>query len=211
MRSWSSPVVWMGLAFGAALILTAAVLTVFGAGERGTLLGLQMTARLSFLLFWPAYAGSALWALFGQTFLPLKRRGREFGLAFASAHLAHVGLVAWLSFIGAAPPRGTFVFFGIAVGFTYMLALFSVASLHQALGPAGWWLLRTLGLNYILYAFAVDFLRYRDFGTAKFWVGYLPFDIQVIAGPLLWGAAFLLWAERQAAALYRSSSRVRSA
>ena len=86
MRSWSGPAVWMGLAFGAALILTAAVLTVFGAGELGTLLGLQMTARFSFLLFWPAYAGSALWALFGQTFLPLKRRGREFGLAFASVH-----------------------------------------------------------------------------------------------------------------------------
>ena len=41
----------MGFAFGAALILTAAVLNVFGAGERGTLFGLQMTARFSFLLF----------------------------------------------------------------------------------------------------------------------------------------------------------------
>src|SRR6516162_5012097 len=133
MRSWSSPAVWMGLAFCAALILTTNILTVFGAGERGTLLGLQATARFSFLLFWPAYAGSALCALFGQTFLPLKRRGREFGLAFAAAHLPHVGLVAWLSFIGAAPPRGTFVFFGIAVVFTYLLALFSLASARLAL------------------------------------------------------------------------------
>jgi hypothetical protein len=48
-----------------------------------------VTVRFSFLLFWPAYAGSALWALFGQTFLPLKRRGREFGLAFASVHRPH--------------------------------------------------------------------------------------------------------------------------
>ena len=60
----------MGLAFVAALALAAAVLTVFGAGARGTLLGLQATARFSFLLFWPAYAGSALCALFGQTFPP---------------------------------------------------------------------------------------------------------------------------------------------
>ena len=90
-----------------------------------------------------------------------------------------------------------------------MLALFSIASLRQALGPAGWWLLRTIGLNYILYAFAVDFLHYRDLGTAKFWIGYLPFDILVITGPLLCGAAFLLWAERQVVALYRSS-RLRS-
>jgi hypothetical protein len=41
----------MGLAFCAALILTTTILTVFGAGERGTLIGLQMTARFSFLLF----------------------------------------------------------------------------------------------------------------------------------------------------------------
>jgi hypothetical protein len=59
-------------------------------------------------------------------------------------------------------------------------------------------------VNYILYAFAVDFLHYRDLGTAKFWIGYLPFDILVIADPLLWGAAILLWAERQVVALYRS-------
>ena len=195
----------MGLAFVAALALAAAVLTVFGAGARGTLLGLQTTARFSFLLFWPAYAGSALCALFGQTFLPLKRRGREFGLAFAAAHLPHVGLVAWLSFIGAAPPRGTFVFFGIAVVFTYLLALFSLASARLALGPAGWWLLRTIGLNYIAFAFAVDFLRYRDFGTAKFWLGYLPFDVLAVAGPVLCGAAFLLWVGRQGEALFRSS------
>jgi hypothetical protein len=205
MRSRSSPAVWMGLAFGAALGLAALVLAARGAGPGGTLVALQMTARLSFLLFWPAYAGSALYALFGATFEPLKRRGREFGLAFASAHLVHIALVAWLSYIGAAPPIGSFIFFGIAVVCTYLLVLFSIASLRNALGRRGWWALRTIALNYIAFAFAVDFLRYRDFTSAKFWIAYVPFDVLAVAGPLACFAAFLLWAVRYAERLYRTS------
>src|SRR6516162_2450516 len=37
---------------------------------------LQATARLSFVLFWPAYAAAALAALFGPRFQPLRRRVR---------------------------------------------------------------------------------------------------------------------------------------
>jgi hypothetical protein len=57
---------------------------------------LRMTARWSFLLFWVAYAGGALATLFGPALAPLSGRGREFGLAFAAAHLVHIGLVIWL-------------------------------------------------------------------------------------------------------------------
>ena len=46
-------------AFCAALALAAAVLAALGAGERGTHVALQATARLSFVLFWPAYAAAA--------------------------------------------------------------------------------------------------------------------------------------------------------
>ena len=203
MQPRTNPVLWMGIAFGASLALTAAVLAAFGADEEGTRHALQITARFSFLFFWPAYAGSALYAVLGDTFSPLKQRGREFGLAFAAAHIPHVGLVAWLVYIGAAPTYGTFVFFGIAVVFTYLLALFSVASLRQALGPIGWWLLRNIGLNYIMYAFAVDFFRYREIGKAMFWIGYLPFDVLVIAGVALCAATFLLRIARQGEVLYR--------
>jgi len=42
------------------------------------------------------YAGGAMTALFGPAFEPFKKRAREFGLAFASAHLVHIALVAWL-------------------------------------------------------------------------------------------------------------------
>jgi hypothetical protein len=55
-------------------------------------LALELTARWSFLLFWLAYAGNAVAILFGAQLAA----GREFGLAFASAHLVHIGLVVWL-------------------------------------------------------------------------------------------------------------------
>src|SRR6202021_2560392 len=150
-----SAAVWIGSSFCAALGLAALMLATLGPGERGTGVALQMTARLSFLLFWPAYAAGALTALFGPAFEPLKRRAREFGLAFAAAQLVHLALVAWLTHIGATPPLGTFVIFGVAVLWTYFLALFSIGRLQQTLGSWAWWTLHVVGLNYIAYAFAL--------------------------------------------------------
>jgi hypothetical protein len=102
--------VWMASAFCAELGLAALVLAAWGTGERGTNIALQVTARFSFLLFWPAYVAGATTALFGSVFEPLKKRVREFGLSFASAHLVHLALVAWLIYIGRAPPCEVFIF-----------------------------------------------------------------------------------------------------
>lgn len=192
MRERPAAVVWMGSAFCAALVLAVVVLAVLGAGERGTDVALLATGRLSFLLFWPAYAGGPLSTLFGPAFLPVKQRAREFGLAFASAHLVHIGLVAWLCLIGAAPAVSTFVLFGIALFWTYFLALFSIGRVHQVLGPKAWWLARVVGLNYIAYAFAADFLKNPLQGGARHVVGYLPFAFLAIAGPTLRFAAWLV-------------------
>jgi hypothetical protein len=183
--------VWMASAFCAEFGLAALVLAVWGTGERGTDIALQVTARFSFLLFWPAYVAGAATALFGPVFEPFKRRAREFGLSFASAHLVHLALVAWLIYIGHAPPREVFVFFGVAVLWTYLLALFSIARLQHALGSWGWWLLRLVALNYIAYAFAVDFSRYPQLGSVKYLVGYAPFAVLSVVGPLLCLAAFM--------------------
>src|SRR5215472_1190908 len=192
MRSRPTDCLWMGSAFGAALISATIVIVVFGAGERGTATALRVSARFSFLLFWIAYAGSPLTALFGATFQPLKKRAREFGLAFAAALLVHIGLVGWLCWIGAPPAFGVFVFFGIAVLFTYLLALFSIRNLQQVLGPRWWWLLRTLGMNYIAYAFFIDFINNPLDVSIKHLVSYLPFVILVVAGPFLRLAAWTL-------------------
>jgi hypothetical protein len=189
MRSRSIAALWMGSAFCAAVALAAGVLVAFGSEERGVHAALAAVARLMFLLFWLAYSGSALASLLGSRFQPLKRRAREFGLAFSSALLVHLGLVAWLCLIGAAPGVGTFVFFGIAAAWVYLLALFSIDGLRQALGPKSWWLLRVVGMNYVAYAFAVDFLKTPLHGGVRHVVEYLPFAVLAVAGPVLQLAA----------------------
>src|SRR5471032_2431457 len=103
MRASSITVLWMGSAFVAATALAAIVLAIFGTGKLGTVDALQMTARFSFLLFWLAYAGGGAVLLLGPALQPLQRHGRDLGLAFAAAHLVHMGLVAWLCWIGARP------------------------------------------------------------------------------------------------------------
>jgi len=175
----------MASAFGAAALLAALVLTRFGAGEHGTVIALHLTARWSFLLFWLAYAGGGLAALLGPPLQPIKRHGREFGLAFAAAHLVHVGLIVWLCWIGAAPDASVFVFFSPPLACIYILALFSIRPLRQALGRIGWPLLRSLAMTWIAYAFATDFLRIPPYGWVRYSIEYLPFAVLSVAGPVL--------------------------
>lgn len=196
-RSDASVGRWMALAFCAQLVLSAGVLAALNTQANGTDAALMATGRVSFLLFWLAYAGSAMGALFGPVFQPLKRYGRAFGQAFAAAQLVHLGLVAWLCWIGAAPGRQTFIFFGVAVVCVYLLAFASVARLPQMLGAKPWWLLRTVALNYILYAFAVDFLNDPLGGGMRHVVAYLPFAALAVAAPVLRIAAFMLLAVKR--------------
>ena len=182
---------WMGVALGANLFLAAAILLARGADVHGTETALRATARIAFLWFWLAYTGGALTTLFGATFLPLKRHGRELGLAFAAALSVHLLLVTWLCLIGAAPALGVFMFFGPAAAITLLLALFSFGNLHTVLGLKGWQLLRTFGMNFILYAFLTDFVKNPLHGGARRLVEYLPFTMMAIVAPLLrltaWG------------------------
>jgi hypothetical protein len=195
MRSARDDGLWMGAALLAAFCLAGLVLGLLGFGERGTVAALLATARLSFLLFWVAYSGGALAALFGRLFQPVKAHAREFGLAFAAAHLVHIGLVGWLCAIGHAPGVPVFVFFGIALVWTWLLALFSFSRWREAAHPAVWWLLRVVGMNYIAYAFAVDFLKDPFGGGVKQLVEYLPFATLAVVGPALRLAAFVIRVE----------------
>ena len=139
-----------------ALALAAIVLVIFGVGERGTAIALRATARWSFLLFWPAYAGGAI-AWLWPRLNGLARHGRELGLAYASAQLIHVGLVLWIIHV-ATEPSGAMVFFWIGIFCTYLLALFSLPRLRDALGLRLWRILRTIALEYIAIAFTADFV-----------------------------------------------------
>lgn len=182
---------WMGAALLVAMALAAAVLAVFGTAGRGTEIALKATARWSFLLFWLAYIGAAGRRLFGSRFDGLARRGRELGLAFASAQLVHLCLILWLIYI-AAGPGGDMLFFWTGMVFTYLLALFSWPYLRDALGRPIWLTLRTIGLEYIAIVFAADFivLPLEEHGFAKYPPTYAPFGLMVVAGMVIRLAAF---------------------
>ena len=192
MKLQAKDVLWMSFGFGAALTAAVAVLVLRGASERGIILALGITARIAFLLFWPAYSASALVSLFGGAFQPLKKRARELGLAFAAALTVHLGMVGLLCALATAPAAGVFRFFGGAAVFAYALAVFSFEPLRGALGPERWRLLSLVGMNYLAYAFFVDFTNQLSFHNLKLLLFYLPFAVMAIAGPSLRLAAFFV-------------------
>jgi hypothetical protein len=187
--------IWMGAAFGMALAIAAMVLAARGTDNAGIRLALELTARWSFLLFWFAYAGNAVAILFNVE--QLAGRGREFGLAFAAAHLVHIGLVIWLgTILGRVPlSGGLLLFFLIALFCTYLLAGFSFGGI-KTIGPAAWRWIRFLGMNYILIAFGRDFVLPVLYPkpnqlTLGHYLFYAPFMILSLVAPLL-----VLWAAR---------------
>lgn len=198
----SKSIKWMASGFLAAVAITAATLLLQGTDNKSTRLALELTARFSFVLFWLAYAGGAIAALFRVDVLA--GRGREFGLAFAAAQLVHIGLVIWLGYlIGRVPlSGGLLLFFLVGLFFTYLLALLSFGG-AQALGPL-WRPLRFVGMNYILIAFARDFIlpvlypKPSQYNVAHF-VAYAPFAAASILAPLLVFAAGMRQAQLKAA------------
>ncbi|MBV8055351.1 MAG: hypothetical protein JO071_08950 [Deltaproteobacteria bacterium] len=132
--------------------------------------------------------------LFGPALQPLALRGREFGLAYAAAQLIHVGLLVWILVITSHLPLSgkPFVFFTVALVWTYLLAFLSFGKLSEALGIWGWRMLRIVALNYILFAFAIDFVPalFRPGPEAVqhpvlHLVAYVPFATMSVAAPLL--------------------------
>lgn len=183
---------WMGGAYLGSLAIAGLVLAALGPGVRGTTFGLQLTARWSYCFFILAYVGGPLATLFGPAFAGIARRGRELGLAFASAHLTHLCLVGWLYYISPTPPVGTFaaVYFSIAALLAYLLALFSIPALLAKLPPSLWWVLRTLGMDYIAVAFLRDFLHSPFSGSLLHRVAYLPFAAVGLAAAIIRIAAY---------------------
>jgi hypothetical protein len=184
--SWrpNSTLWWMAAGFLGAAALAVIVRISFGAQSGG--LPLRVTARWSFLLFWLAYTGSAMATLWGPRFNAVARRGREFGLAYASAQLVHVGLILrWGAGAGM-------IFFWVGIVFTYLLALLSLPRLRDVLGPSLWRMVLTIALNYIMLCFAADFVQgpLEKGGVANFPLSYMPFALMLVAGVSLRVAAF---------------------
>jgi hypothetical protein len=200
MKRHSHLALWIGAAFAVSLGLACTVLAVKGISTKSLGIVLQLTARWSFILFWMAYTGRALVTLFGPSLAALARHGREFGLAFAAAMLVHLGAVAGLFLLTSRPPlTGWSLFFFLTAAFwAYLLAVFSLGNLAKALGPKCWRIMRIVGMNYILCAFTLDFVRGAIHSPIHYglWrlVEYTPFA--VMSGyctlPLLNGATHVL-------------------
>lgn len=173
----SRTLLWMTGAFAGSLVVAALTLAFFGYGQAATHIALQLTARWSYCFFLPAYAGSALAAIFGPRFQPVASRARDLGLAFAAAHLTHASLVAWLYYISPKPPVSTHsaLFFGVALFLTYVLALFSIPKMAANLPPRAWWALRTFGMEYIAFAFLYDFIVVPFSSSPLHLISYIPF------------------------------------
>jgi hypothetical protein len=183
---------WMGAALlgGLVWVLTAESIT---APQDSLWVALRWTARWSFVWFCLASCSAALGILSGQRLRPLAMRAREFGLAFAAAHLVHVALVAYMLY-GATTPfaRQPLIFFGIGLGFVYGMALITLsARLREMLGPHVWRALRIVGIEYINYAYYTDF-RGATFhkGVVNFLI-YAPFLALTLVGPLVRLAALI--------------------
>lgn len=190
MRRGSGAVLWMCAAFGGALTLAILVLSVMGTGERGTGIALHLTGRLSFLLFWPAYAGGAMAALFGSRFGILARRRRNFGLAYAAAQLVHIALVAhFVSISHRSIVEAIMPFFAFGVVWTYVLAFSSLEQVSDLFTPSLWRILRNVGLEYLALVFFADLVLLPIGTHTKRPLEYLPFSVLIILGPVLRVAA----------------------
>jgi hypothetical protein len=183
---------WMVAAFVAGLAIVIAVYAVAAPSQRLGM-ALRATARWSFLWFCLATYGGALTALFGSSFQVLARRARDFGLAFAAAHLVHVALSILLLYLSPDPfPRLPLTIFFIGVFWTYVLAVFSLSSTLSAwLGARRWKSMRTIGVEYIALAYAFEFgSRILDGNRANS-IHYFPLFAAAAGGPLLRLAAWI--------------------
>jgi hypothetical protein len=178
---------WMGAAFAAASVLALSILALLGPGDHGTDVALRATARLSLLLFWPAYTGRALTVLFGPAFAGLARHGRDFGLSFAAAHLVHIALILWLyEGLGKSPiPHFVVVYDTVGLGLIYLMTLLSIPRLQAWLKPWQWRFLRDGTMHYVAAIFLIDLVLVPLRLGTQHPMAYLPFSILTIAGPLL--------------------------
>jgi hypothetical protein len=184
---------WIIAAVALALALAVAMLVRKGGDRAGVEAAILWTGRLAFAFFWPSYVGGALTTLFGRPFQGLKALGRSLGLGFAAVIGVHLSLVAWLCWMGHPPPVLTFLVFGIAAAWVFALAACSMEQVSRWVGPAGWWVLRNIGMNYIAFVFAFDFVRIDPTFTPLKAAEYFPLAALSVLGPTL---RLLAWLTR---------------
>jgi hypothetical protein len=184
-RRISTTTQWVIGAFLVAALIVIEIRLTHGPKERlGT--ALRVTARWSFVLFWLATTSSALRTLFGDRFRGLASHARDLGLSFASAHLVHLALVAWM-FSTSSPQLSPAILtlFSIGVIWVYLLVLLSFSGTTQRIGQKASQWLRWIGVEYINLAFFIDFNKDPFSGGWSRIAYYSPFLVLSAAAPLL--------------------------
>ena len=198
LRGQRLPRFWMGVAFLVAFALAAVVLTVFGTGEGARrlpwrdrkmvvclfLVGLCRERRST--IIWTT--GWNPWRAEAANSVSPSRPRRWFMLASSFG-----------SSITSADPSGGMTLFWAGILSTYLLALFSFLPLSNPLGRGLWRVLRLLGMEYIAFVFATDFifLHFHDDVLRKQPFQYMPFAFMLVLGVALRIAAFVKQQFRQ--------------
>lgn len=177
---------WMAMAFAGAIAFAGAALIVAVPPQKLGM-ALRATARWSFVWFCLATYGAPLAVLFGERFRGLARRSREFGLSFAAALVVHFVLAIRQIYVSPVPfPRLPLIVFSLGVASTLVLTTLTVMPTVSAhLGPNGSRRLRTIGVEYIAFAFAFEFGGRILSGNRANAIHYLPLFVLAVTGPIL--------------------------
>ncbi len=130
--------------------------------QEGVRLGIQVTARISMLLFLLAFMTSSLRFLLKNKFGFWMKNRRAVGLSFAFSHLCHGILFAMLYkidpelFYQVAQPT-TIIFGGLGYVFIFAMTMTSNDFSVQKLGIKRWRTLHTFGMYYLWFIFFASY------------------------------------------------------
>lgn len=152
--------VFLGVAIPAALG-SFFYLRASGVNDGNLVLLLKLTARLSFMIYLVIFIARPLRQLITSNLTRwLVRERRSLGIAFASMHTVHLGLIA-MRFselpLFERPLIGT-IFGATAYTLMYLMLLTSFDAPARAIGPKNWKRLHKTGLYFIGFVFIATLL-----------------------------------------------------
>jgi methionine sulfoxide reductase heme-binding subunit len=188
---------WAALGIG---LMSAILLAMYGAGERGLHLIIRSTAQTSFALFVSAFIASPLLKLWPARATAWLRANRRYlGVSFAVSHVCHALAIITLGVITSGASLGeseTSSIVGglIAYGLILAMAATSFDRTARWLGQRAWRRLHTTGMYVLWTVFALAYLP-RAFNSML----YLPPALVIIAAMMLRIAARTVRLQRKAA------------
>lgn len=172
----------VGACSAALLLMTAALLGIYGAGEEGVRVVVRATARTSVVIFVLAFSASSLrvlWRLPVTKWLMVNRR--YVGVSFAASHTLHLLSLVWLYQISSEFRETlnlvTIIGGGGAYVIMYLMTLTSSDRAIALLGNRPWKALHKTGMYYIWIIF---FQSYVPRAVTN--PNYIPVALLLVAG-----------------------------